>query len=113
MRLAGASPAEREHLAAVVAHGVARALEELHQAGIHHGDVKAANVLCAPTAPVRDAADDRGATLIDLGLAGDAAPARSAGTPRYASPELRERAEAGPRGGPLGARRAARRDPRS
>src|ERR1700722_10903645 len=39
-RLAGASSAERERLAAVVAHGVARALEELHQAGVHHGDVK-------------------------------------------------------------------------
>src|SRR5271163_4503194 len=46
-RTAGATSAERERLAAVVAHGVARALEELHQAGIHHGDVKAANVLCA------------------------------------------------------------------
>src|SRR5580698_7691528 len=70
--LAGGS-ADREHLAAVVAHSVGRALEELHEAGVHHGDVKPANVLCTPTVPVRDAADDRGATLIDLGLAGELA----------------------------------------
>jgi transcriptional regulator with GAF, ATPase, and Fis domain len=95
-RLAGSSIAEREHLASIVAHGVARALEELHQAGIHHGDVKAENVLCRPALPTRDAADDRGATLIDLGLAAQAGSSALGGTPRYASPELRERAEAGP-----------------
>jgi serine/threonine-protein kinase PknK len=95
-RLRGATSAQREVLAGVVAHAVGRALEELHQAGIHHGDVKAANVLCATTVPVRDAADDRGATLIDLGLAGDVGSGALGGTPRYASPELRERAEAGP-----------------
>ena len=93
--LVGAS-ADREHLAAVVAHSVARALEELHDAGVHHGDVKPANVLCTPTAPARDAADDRGATLIDLGLAGELAAGAFGGTPRYAAPELRERGEAGP-----------------
>ncbi len=96
VRLSAASGVERERLAAVVAHSVARALEELHQAGIHHGDVKAANVLCASKAPERDAADDRGATLIDLGLAGDLASGALGGTPRYAAPELRERGEAGP-----------------
>jgi transcriptional regulator with GAF, ATPase, and Fis domain len=97
-RLVGATLAERERLAAVVAHGVARGLEELHQAGFHHGDVKAANVLCEPAGerPTRDAADDRGATLIDLGLAGELGAGALGGTPRYASPELRERAEAGP-----------------
>ncbi len=98
-RLEGLGGADRELLAAVVAHSVARALEELHQAGFHHGDVKAANVICAPDAPrapPRDAADDRGATLIDLGLAGDLAAGALGGTPRYAAPELRDRAEAGP-----------------
>jgi serine/threonine-protein kinase PknK len=95
---AGATGAERERLAEVIAHAVGRGLEELHQAGIHHGDVKAANVLCAPAGrrPTRDAADDRGATLIDLGLAGELGAQALGGTPRYASPELRERAEAGP-----------------
>ncbi len=94
--------AERERLATVLAHAVGRALEELHQAGIHHGDVKPQNVLWAPSTPSRDAASDRGATLIDLGLAVDGrsggANASSAlgGTPRYASPELRERGEGGP-----------------
>jgi transcriptional regulator with GAF, ATPase, and Fis domain len=89
----------------VVAHGVARGLQELHEAGVHHGDVKPGNVLCAPSSPsprsplardARDAAEDRGATLIDLGLAGDLGAEAFGGTPRYASPELRERGEAGP-----------------
>ena len=95
-RLRGATSAQRDLLAGVVAHAVGRALEELHQAGVHHGDVKAANVLCATTVPARDAAEDRGATLIDLGLAGELGSGALGGTPRYASPELRERAEAGP-----------------
>jgi serine/threonine-protein kinase PknK len=86
----------RETLATVVAHGVARALEELHQAGVHHGDVKPANVLYAQSSPTRDAADDRGVTLIDLGLAGDSRAGALGGTPRYASPELREQGEGGP-----------------
>ena len=89
--------ADRELLAAVVAHGVGRALEELHEAGVRHGDVKPQNVLCAPRAhPTRDAAEDRGATLIDLGLAAEVASEALGGTPRYAAPELRERGEAGP-----------------
>ena len=35
----------RERVAAVLAHAVARSLEELHEAGVRHGDVKPANVL--------------------------------------------------------------------
>jgi transcriptional regulator with GAF, ATPase, and Fis domain len=89
---------DREKLAAVVAHGVGRALEELHDAGVRHGDVKPHNVLRGPRGPARDAAEDRGVTLIDLGLASDVdaeGPAHG-GTPRYASPELRERGEGSP-----------------
>jgi serine/threonine-protein kinase PknK len=89
--------AERHKLAALVAHGVARGLEELHDAGFHHGDVKPANILVRAHEPVRDAADDRAVTLIDLGLTAIAGEGRG-GTPRYAAPELRERAEAGPAG---------------
>jgi len=87
---------DRERLAAVVAHAVGRALEELHQAGVRHGDVKPANVLLASRAPARDAAEDRGATLIDLGLATRLAEGALGGTPRYAAPELRQRGEVGP-----------------
>jgi transcriptional regulator with GAF, ATPase, and Fis domain len=87
--------AERRELAAVVAHAVGRALEELHQARVRHGDVKPDNVLLAAARPLRDAADQSGATLIDLGLAtGLGAPALG-GTPRYAAPELRDHGEAG------------------
>ncbi|HEX3344234.1 MAG TPA: tetratricopeptide repeat protein, partial [Polyangiaceae bacterium] len=43
-----------------------------------------------------DAAEDRGATLIDLGLAADVGAEVLGGTPRYAAPELRDRGEAGP-----------------
>src|SRR5207302_37717 len=34
--------ADRERTAAIVAHAVARALAELHEAGVRHGDVKPA-----------------------------------------------------------------------
>lgn len=85
----------RETLAAIVAHGVGRALEELHEAGVHHGDVKPSNVLLAQERPAVDAAAHRGATLIDLGLAAEAG-ASLGGTPRYASPELRAKGEGGP-----------------
>ena len=91
-----ASRHDRERTAARVAHSVGRALEELHQAGVHHGDVKPTNVLLARHEPTRDAASDRGATLIDLGLAGDVGAPALGGTPRYASPELSERGESGP-----------------
>ncbi len=96
------APGDRVIVATVVAHAVARALEELHEAGVHHGDVKPANVLCMRPAhatyspPRRDAAEDRGATLVDLGLAAEIHAGALGGTPRYASPELRERGEGGP-----------------
>ncbi len=86
----------REQVAAVVAHAVGRALEELHEAGVHHGDVKPANILFGGRLPVRDAAADRGATLIDLSLGGDLSAPASGATARYAAPELRDRAESGP-----------------
>ncbi|HEX3772773.1 MAG TPA: sigma 54-interacting transcriptional regulator, partial [Polyangiaceae bacterium] len=103
--LGAAHGAERARLAARVAHGVARGLDELHQAGVHHGDVKPANVLCVPGAgdadvagdpPRRDAADARFATLIDLGLAAASSAGALGGTPRYAAPEVLARAEGGP-----------------
>jgi len=90
-----AFPGDRERLAAIVAHGVGRALEELHQAGVRHGDVKPENILRATARPERDAADDRGATLIDLGLATGLDAGALGGTQRYAAPELRERGAAG------------------
>jgi serine/threonine-protein kinase PknK len=93
---AGEHPGGRHELAAIVAHAVGRALEELHQAGVRHGDVKPANVLRAPVRPARDTPEDRGATLIDLGLATDALRDAIGGTPRYAAPELRARGEGGP-----------------
>src|SRR5260370_16320469 len=86
----------REQVAAVVAHAVGRALEELHEAGVHHGDVKPANILFGGRLPVRDAAADRGATLIDLSLGGALSAPASGATARYAAPELRDRAESGP-----------------
>jgi serine/threonine-protein kinase PknK len=89
-------PDGRQELAAVVAHAVGRALEELHQAGVRHGDVKPDNVLCAAKRPSRDTSDDRGATLIDLGLATSLERDAIGATLRYAAPELRARGEAGP-----------------
>jgi serine/threonine-protein kinase PknK len=92
----GSLTGDRERIAAVVAHGVGRALEELHEAHVRHGDVKASNVLLAKRAqPTRDAASDRGATLVDLGLSASVAEAPTGGTLRYAAPELRHQGEAG------------------
>ncbi|MBX3187004.1 MAG: sigma 54-interacting transcriptional regulator [Labilithrix sp.] len=88
---------QRRELALIVAHGVARALDELHVIGVRHGDVKPANVIVSsassPKAPWKrpacDRAADRGATLIDMGLAGRVTgEAAAGGTPRYLAPEL-------------------------
>jgi transcriptional regulator with GAF, ATPase, and Fis domain/tetratricopeptide (TPR) repeat protein len=80
---------DRERLAARVAHGVGRALAELHEAGMRHGDVKPANIVLARHDPTRDAADDRACTLVDLGLAARIGVDEVlGGTPRYFAPEL-------------------------
>ncbi|MBV9948850.1 MAG: protein kinase, partial [Myxococcales bacterium] len=87
---------ERERRAAQLAHALGRALEELHEAGVRHGDVKPENVLVAGGEPRSDDAAERVATLIDLGLATSFEQPALGGTPRYAAPELRDRGEAGP-----------------
>jgi transcriptional regulator with GAF, ATPase, and Fis domain/tetratricopeptide (TPR) repeat protein len=84
---------DREKLAAVVAHGVGRALEELHDARVRHGDVKPANVILSRRIPTRDSASDRGATLVDLGLSAVVEQGAAGGTLRYAAPELRQSGE--------------------
>ena len=83
---------KRTELAAIVAHALGRALAELHEVGLVHGDVKPTNVLLHGR-PKKDAASDRGATLIDLGLANAVGEGARGGTARYASPELRENPE--------------------
>jgi transcriptional regulator with GAF, ATPase, and Fis domain len=90
------TPTDREPLAALLAHAVGRALEELHEGGVFHGDVKPANVLWAASRPTRDVASERAATLIDLGLAAETSREASGSTPRYASPELRAHGTGGP-----------------
>jgi transcriptional regulator with GAF, ATPase, and Fis domain/tetratricopeptide (TPR) repeat protein len=88
---------ERSTLAAIVAHGVGRGLDELHRGGVRHGDVKPANVLLGSVRPSVDRARDRAATLVDLDLAADIANgALEGGTPRYLAPELRAGDEATP-----------------
>ncbi|MDF2697803.1 MAG: Response regulator of zinc sigma-54-dependent two-component system, partial [Labilithrix sp.] len=80
---------ERRTLAAIVAHGVGRGLEELHRSGVRHGDVKPANILLGAR-PSVDRAIDRGATLVDLDLAAAVTQSTLEGaTPRYLSTELR------------------------
>jgi transcriptional regulator with GAF, ATPase, and Fis domain len=87
---------DREEVAAIVAHAVARALEELHGLGVRHGDVKPANILLAKSKrPTRDAAHERGATLIDLSLGG-AFDEVHGGSRRYLAPELVAGGPAGP-----------------
>ncbi|MFO0736743.1 MAG: hypothetical protein U0270_12740 [Labilithrix sp.] len=74
--------------AAIVAHGVARGLDELHRAGFRHGDVKPANIVVSAARPRRDRAEERGATLVDLDLAAEVAEgALLGGTPAYMPPE--------------------------
>ncbi|AKU98947.1 Response regulator of zinc sigma-54-dependent two-component system [Labilithrix luteola] len=81
---------ERSALAARVAHGVGRALDELHGMGVRHGDVKLSNVVVAPGTPEsRDACDARAVTLIDMGLAASLDNEHALGsTPRYLAPEI-------------------------
>jgi len=87
---------DRERVAAIVAHGVARALEELHDAGVRHGDVKPSNVVVTEAKPKRDCASERGATLIDLGLSHEVGAGQIGGTPRYMAPEARGLDDPGP-----------------
>jgi serine/threonine-protein kinase PknK len=88
---------DRERLAARVAHGVGRALAELHEAGIRHGDVKPANIILASHESVRDSAADRTCTLVDLGLAARIGVDGLRGaTPRYLAPEVVGTLDAGP-----------------
>ncbi len=84
-------PTSAPTLAAIVAHGVGRGLDELHRAGVRHGDVKPANIIVRGSSPPTiDRAADRGATLIDLDLASDVtSTSLLGGTPRYLAPELR------------------------
>ena len=85
-----AAERDRASLVAIVAHGVARGLDELHALRVRHGDVKLANVIVGPNTPSRDRADERGATLIDMGLAVDFdAQTPFGATPRYLAPEVK------------------------
>ncbi len=76
---AHADAAGRRRLAATVALGVGRGLDELHAVGVRHGDVKPANVIVG----------DRGATLIDLDLAREHGDEATGGTPHYLAPEVK------------------------
>ena len=91
-------PLEREpsgrsdgELAAIVAHGVGRALDELHALGVRHGDVKPANVLVgeheAHARQRRRARRD--AHRHGARRTRDSGEAASGGTPRYLAPEVR------------------------
>ncbi|NLE87844.1 MAG: sigma 54-interacting transcriptional regulator [Myxococcales bacterium] len=72
---------------------LADALEELHAAGIAHGDLKPSNVL------VDGSEEAPRGTLIDLGLQAEASALEPrGGTPRYWAPEVWLREEGGPRG---------------
>jgi serine/threonine-protein kinase PknK len=88
---------DRDRLAARVAHGVGRALAELHEASVRHGDVKPANIVLRSRESTRDAADDCSATLVDLGLAARIGiDGLQGGTPMYLAPEVLATREAGP-----------------
>jgi len=79
---------DRVTLAARIAHGVGRALEELHALGACHGDVKPANIVVAPHGSARDTPRERGVSLVDYGFATRTAGVARGATPRYAAPEL-------------------------
>ena len=88
--IARAVSGDRAEVPAIVAHGVGRALDELHALGVRHGDVKPANVLVGAARPRVDRAAERGATLVDLDLASAVEDgALLGGTPRYLAPEQR------------------------
>ncbi len=76
----------RQRLAERVAFGVARSLDELHQAGVCHGDVKPANIVI----------DGERAALVDLGFGSYTGDVPRGATPRYASPEIVEGARLTP-----------------
>ena len=86
---------DRDVLAAVVAHGVGRGIDELHAMGVRHGDVKRGNVIVSAAVPTVDRAEDRGASLIDMGLA-VRGEGFAGGTPRYLAPEIRSGGAATP-----------------
>ncbi len=63
-----------------VAWDLGRALDELHELGLAHGDIKPSNVLLTGSGHAR---------LLDLGQSGEAAQRLpSGGTPRYFAPEI-------------------------
>jgi serine/threonine-protein kinase PknK len=72
-------------------HMAARALEELHEAGICHGDVKLDNMLVHT-----DAHDGVFGSLLDFGFAVDTGAPLVGFTPSAAAPELNERMVATP-----------------
>ncbi|HEY8079178.1 MAG TPA: sigma 54-interacting transcriptional regulator [Labilithrix sp.] len=85
----GGAKRDREELAAIVAHGVSRALDEMHALGVRHGDVKPANIVVAGACGLFDRPSDRGATLLDVGLAARVDAPLAGATPRYLAPEVR------------------------
>lgn len=76
-------PKHRAVVATAVARDIAAALDDLHQAGLSHGDVKPDNIL------IEDRGDGFRAVLVDLGYStGLASQELRGATLRYAPPEL-------------------------